>query len=359
MTSRELSLWRLSSQQILRPALHHPRDVVLRLGAVQAQDFAGALWSLGLRTPGAMVADVRKAIETGSIVRTWLLRGTLHFAAPEDIRWILRLVGPRRIAGSAGRTRQLGLTEDDFARCRVLLTGELRGGMQLTRQEIFGLLAKNGISPEGQRGYHLLWRAGIEGLICFGPHRGNQPTFVLLDEWVPEESAAPEGNAAALLAMRYFAGHGPATLQDFAWWSGLKIADAKAGMNEAGLVPADPLKGPPALFIPRGVPGIPAEDPPAYLLPGFDEYILGYRDRVAMLDPAVAGRTVIGTNGMMLPTVILGGFVVGTWKRTMGKKEITITVRPFLPVSPQGRTMVATAAKRYGKFLGLPVRIAW
>jgi hypothetical protein len=360
MTSLDLALMRLDSQQIRHPAFRRPGEVVARLGALQAQDYNGALWAVGLRMPAATVTDIRNAINDRTIVRTWLLRGTLHFVSPEDVRIILGLLAPHIIAGNAGRHRQLGLTGEDFARSRALFSEELRGGRQLTRDELFHILGKAGISPEGQRGYHLLGKAGLEGLICFGPHRGSQPTFVLLDEWVPEGRAAgQEGAAGAWLAQRYFTGHGPATLKDFVWWSGLTVSDAKAGIHAAGsrLSPVT-LHGKEYFMaspLPDPLPGEPA----AYLLPGFDEYILGYQDRSPVLDPSVAGRTALGGNGMMPPTVVIEGSVAGTWKRTIGKREIAISVHPFSPMTPSHRDLVLAAAERYGKFIGMPAVVEW
>ena len=357
-TDRALAIQRLSNQQILNPVLRQPGDVVEALGALQAQDFAGALWSVGLRILGGTATAIHKAINDRQVIRTWLLRGTLHLVAPDDVRWILKLVAPHIIAGSAGRYRQLGLTGEDFIHSRELFSEELQGGRQLTRDELFRSLEKSGISPEGQRGYHLLARAGLEGHICFGSLRGRQQTFVLLDEWVPEPGRAFEpGEALERLAERYFRGHGPATLQDFTWWSGLKVAEAKAGIETAGPLLSRVsygdkvyLMGPAPLYTQD-------DEPNVYLLPGFDEYILGYRDRSAMLDPTLAERTIIGANGMMLSTIIVDGSVAGTWKRTPGKKYIVVEPNPFLPFTHAQKRLVTTAAERYGAFMGLPVRM--
>ncbi len=357
--NRDIALWRLSRQQIPGQFLENPQDVVRTLCALQAQDYAGALWSIGLRARNATLHAVSRAVDRREIVRTWLLRGTLHFAAPEDIRWILSLVSGRIIAGAAGRHRQLGLTRQDYDRCRKLLVAELDGGRQLTRSEIFRILEKNGVSPEGQRGYHLLWKAGLEGLICYGPHRGGQPAFVLLDDWVPGDGERTREEALAELAVRYFAGHGPATLKDFVWWSGLGVSDARTGIAGAG--PAlEPVKhGDTCYFIVGPEPSGPASGAPAaFLLPGFDEFIVGYRDRSAMISPEAAGLRATGSNGMMHPVVVIDGMVVGTWKREIGKKGVTITIKSFQMMDPSQKRRIAEAAERYGGFLGLPSVVA-
>lgn len=359
MTDRDLILQRLHNQQILHPVLRRPGEVVARLGAVQAQDYGGALWSIGLRMPEGTQGDIRQALTRREITRIWLLRGTLHVVAPGDVRWILSLVAPRIIARSAGRHRQLGLGEGDFTRSRELLVGELEGGGRLTRDELYGVFDKGGISPKGQRGYHLLWRAGLEGLICFGPHEGNLATFVLLDEWVPHDGPSlRREDALALLAERYCTGHGPATLQDFTWWSGLTVSEAKAGMTAAQSRLLHMVVGGKEYFTAPN-PGPEPGEPVAYLLPGFDEYILGYRDRSAMLDPAVAAKTVIGSNGMMLPTVVIDGVVAGTWKRTAGKGKLALRLHPFSPPGAVQKRLVTEAAERYGVFMGMPVSLEW
>jgi len=358
--ARELAIQRLNNQHILNPALKEPGAVVEALGALQAQDFAGALWSIGLRMPGGTMPTVSQAINDRQIIRTWLLRGTLHFVAPQDVRWILKLVAPRIIAGSAGRHRQLGLTGEDFSQSRELFSEELQGGRQLSRDELFQSLKKAGISPEGQRGYHLLAMAGLEGLICFGSLRGRQQTFVLLDEWVPESGRAfGPREALAHLAERYFTAHGPATLQDYSWWSGLKASEAKAGIETAGPLLSRVSYGGMEYFTGDAQPYDSGDVLDSYLLPGFDEYILGYRDRSAMLDPTLAERTVIGANGMMLPTIVVDGSVMGTWKRTLGKRAIAVKMNPFSPLNSPRRLLIAAAAERYGWFMGNLVTIEW
>jgi hypothetical protein len=201
------------------------------------------------------------------------------------------------IAGNAGRHRQLGLKDGDFARSRELFFKELQGGKHLTRDEIFALLGKAGIPPDGQRGYHLLWMAGLTGLICFGSPPGTRPTFVLLDEWVPEQREPGREEALAWLAIRYFTRHGPATLQDYVWWSGLKVSDAKAGIAGAGSrISPVRVKGT-EYFTGSPVPDLVPGEPAAYLLPGFDEYILGYRGTAASfsIPPSPIGGLLAGT----------------------------------------------------------------
>ncbi len=197
MDSATIARLRLERQQIRRHPAATPAQVVAALCAMQAQDYAGTLWSIGLRLQGAIVADVEQAIAERTIVRTWPMRGTLHFVAAADVRWLLKLLAPRVIAGSARRHHQLELEEAIFARSRTLFADALQGGQQLARSALLQILEAAGISTAGQRGYHILWRLAQEGLICCGPMAGKEQTFVLLEEWLPP---APERDREAALA---------------------------------------------------------------------------------------------------------------------------------------------------------------
>jgi hypothetical protein len=363
MTIAEIAQYRLYHQQIIHSQEKEVAAVVKRLVAVQAQDFASARWAVGLRTPGATDSDIEKAIAERKIVRTWPMRGTLHFLAAADVRWILPLLTPRIIAGSSSRHTQLGLDDATFALSREIFTAALQGGKQLQRDAMYQVLEEGGIRMDNQRGYHLLWRNAQEGLLCFGPTEGKQPTFVLMDEWIPAEKEAKQRertDALAELALRYFLGHGPATVQDFCWWSGLTATDAKAGLEAVRSQLAQAVVDGKTYWMAPGTPEAVAEAakekaPRVHLLPGFDEYLLGYRDRSAVLDPQYAQRIVPGSNGVFLPTLVIEGRVAGTWKRAAKKKSVQINAQPFAPLSADEESAFWEAAQRYGDFIGLPV----
>ena len=307
---------------------------------MQAQDYLGALWAVGLRMKKATEAIVEQAIADRTIVRTWPMRGTLHFVAAADIRWMLELLAPRMIAGSKTRYRQLELDQDVFDRSRKVIVRALEGGRQLTRAALYKVLYLKGISPSGQRGIHILQRHALDGLLCFASRQGRQPAFALLEEWVPPARKLTRDEALATLAERYFTSHGPATLQDFTWWSGLTVADARRAMEMSR---ADTrLRG-----------GKPA---PAYLLPPYDEYTVAYKDRSAVLDPAHGGE--VSGNGIFYPILVLDGQVAGTWKRELKKDSVVVTLSPFEPLKKNEREAVADAAERYGRFLDRSVVLA-
>ena len=348
---------RLSAQRLSGAPFATPAAAVAHFGAVQAQDYRAALWALGQRVQGATEATIVQAIAEGRIVRTWPLRGTIHFVTPGDARWILGLSAGRVVRGMAGRHRQLGLTDDDFARSRRALVAALSGGQRLARPAAYATLEAAGVATTGQRGIHILGRLALEGLLCFGPHEGKQPAFVLLDEWVPPGRTLAREEALAELARRYFASHGPATLADFVWWSGLTATEARAGLEAvAGDLASDEFDGQTVWFAPAAAPAAPAS-PLAHLLPVYDEYLVGYRDRGAALPAEFAARPDSG-NGIFRPPLLLDGQVAGTWTRQIAKGEVVVTLRLFRALSEAERAAVAAAVARYGAFLGLAARLA-
>ncbi|NJN96892.1 MAG: winged helix DNA-binding domain-containing protein [Anaerolineales bacterium] len=355
MTNLDIINRRLNNQHIAAPRVQEPGQVVAWLGAMQAQDYAGAKWSMGLRLPDATDVDIEQAIAAKTIVRTWPMRGTLHFVAAADIRWLLKLLTPRVIAQTAGRYRQLELDEATFARSKELFAGALQGGQQLTRTEMQQILEEAGIATTGQRGYHILVRSAQDGLICFGVPQGKQQTFTLLDEWLAPTPARERDEALAELARRYFIGHGPATIHDLARWAGLTLTDARVGLAQVKTQLRQETVNDQTYWLPPDIPTLPEHSPAAYLLPGFDEYLLGYTDRSAVLAPAHAPKVVPGNNGVFMPTVVLNGQVAGLWKRTLKKDTLTLTLSPFASFSQAETQAIHLAAERYRRFVGAAV----
>ena len=348
---------RLRNQCIAGTMLGTPAEVVRRLGAVQAQDYAGSLWAIGLRTRDAAEATIERAIEARTIVRTWPMRGTLHFVAAEDVRWLVGLLAPRVMKRMAGRYRQLGLDEAQFARCRKILVRALEGGIRRTRPQLYQLFTAAGISMADSRGLHVLGRFAQEQLICFGSKEGKQPTFVLLDEWVPAGAGMAREEALAELARRYFASHGPATVPDFAWWSGLTLTEVRTSLALAAAHLSHASIAGQTYWFAAAPQAAPRRSPTAYLLPAFDEYTVAYRDRSAVLDPAHSRKAASG--GMLSPTIVVDARVVGTWKRRLAKGSVVVKPEPFAALSQAVTRAVDAAAQRYGDFLGLAAHVAW
>ncbi|MEH0845609.1 winged helix DNA-binding domain-containing protein [Micromonospora sp. CPCC 205711] len=334
--------------------------VVEWFGAMQAQDAASGLWSLGVRLPGRTQVDVRAALERREALRTWPMRGTVHLVPSRDAHWMLALTGVRALAGVAARRAALGLTEVEADRAADVLGAALAGGGRLTRAECLAALTAAGIETTGQRGYHLLWYASQRGVTCIAPHVGTEQTFARLDEWVPDPHRPERDEALAILARRYFRSHGPTTRQDFAGWTGLTAADAKRAIAIAGddlaVVRVDGVE---ALLDPALLDAPRAALDDVLTLPGFDEYLLGYKDRTLMLDPAHRQAVVPGNNGVFRSTVVRGGRVVATWTRTIGRARAVATVQPLVDFDAALRSRVTAALDGYAQFLGMPLRHSW
>ena len=335
--------------------------VVTWMGAMQAQDLASGLWSLGIRLPGSTLGGVEAAVEAGEVVRTWPMRGTIHLVPPEDVRWMLELTAARTIAAFATRRAAVGLDGPSLQAGIEALTDALRGGRRLTRAEALAVLAEAGTTVEGQAGYHALNYAAHLGVICLGPNIGAQQTFVLLDEWAPEHRTLDPNEALVELAWRYFRSHGPTTDSDFAGWSGLTLTAARAGIraNEGRLVPARAgghtvwMSLDTATRIDTGLP-----TQPTRALPGFDEFVLGYKDRSAQIPAEHWEAVVPGGNGVFRSTVSIDGVVVATWTRVLRRTHADISLLPFVPLTPRQQVSAEKALASYGDFVGLPIRIA-
>jgi hypothetical protein len=286
------------------------------------------------------------------------MRGTLHFVAPADVRWMLKLLTPRVVAAyERRRLQQFDLDDATFARSKDVFLDALRGGRQLSRNAMYQVLEAAYIPTANQRGLHILGWLAQEGVICFGPRQGKQQTFVLLDEWVSATRALERDEALAELARRYFTSHGPATLQDFVWWSGLTTADAKAGLEMASPHLAHEAVGEQIYWLPQTMPITKEASPTAYLLPNYDEYLVGYKNRSDVFDPAHA-KLVNTSTGVFTSAIVLDGQVVGTWKRTLQKGSVVISPNLFAPLPKAKYQAFVAAAKRYAAFLGLPVVLA-
>ena len=344
---------RLASQQLARPAFETAAELVRYMGAVQAQDYRGSLWAVGLRLAGTTESEIEAAIAARAIVRTWPMRGTLHFAPAEDVRWMLQLLASRVIAQSAGRNRALGLDGAALSRSARLLTRALEGGRSLTRPEAYETLRRGGISPEDQRGLHVLWYLSQQGLLCQGALQNRQHTFVLLDEWIPRSASLSREAALATLATRYFSSHGPATLRDFTWWSGLLQTEARAAIAAAGrALEYSTRDGRSCWMAPSGPRRVRRGGPAAWLLPPWDEYVVAYKERVDIFGRLRPGQherlRSIGS-----PLVVIDGRVRGTWTLARADGAASVVTDFWTTVSAVERRAVREAALRLGRFLGI------
>lgn len=347
MTSRQIAQFRLECQQITHAGVQDPGDLVRRMGCVQAQDFAGAKWALAGRTPGVLEADIDRVFQEGKILRTHVLRPTWHFVSPADIRWMLHLSAPKIKALSQGLHRKLGIDASVLKRSKTVMGKALAGGKQLTRAQISLQLRKAKINTDDIRLGFLLMDAEVDGVICSGGREGKQFTYALLDERVPRTTGLDKETAIGELASRYFWTRGPATVYDFAWWSGLTITQAQRGleMNRRGLDHTI-MRGQ-AYWFPAGLEPKGRARPSVYLLPAYDEYTVAYRDRADILSPEASKNTSYG----LKPVLLVNGQVAGTWMRTEGKGTVSLEVRPLAPLGAATRHLLETAAGKYARFV--------
>ena len=350
-TQQEVALLRLAAQWLAGPGAASPVDAVRRLGAVQGQDFPGAVTSVALRTAARRRKDVEVALDDGEIVRSWPMRGTLHLLAADDLHWMLELLASRSLTSLTARWAQLGLSESDAERARGLVTAALAGGGRMRRIELLTAIDDGGIATTGQRGYHLLGFLARTGTLCLGPTDGaGEQLFVLVDDWVPAARRPDRDEALGELARRFFLGHGPATILDLARWAGIPLRDARAGLAVARpqleTLDVDGVEHLLDPAVPERLAACREEAGGLFLLPGFDEFVLGYRDRATILPPEFAERIVPGNNGMFRPTVVLGGQVVGTWQWTGRAAKRVITATPFTSFSADVEAQILDAAAR-------------
>jgi len=329
----EVARLRLAAQRIAGPGFATAAETVRWLTAMQAQDYNGVLTSVALRTASGTRQGVEAALDAGGIVKSWPMRGTLHLVAATDLPWMLELCTPRVVAGAARRRAQLGLDMPLLERARELAMDALSGGRRLRRADLMAVWDEGGVATAAQRGYHLLFHLAQTGTLCFGPVSEGEQLIVLVEEWIPDPRRPEREEALGELAWRYFASHGPATVKDYMRWTNLVAADARAGLETArprlALLDVDGIEHYMDPETPDVLAACRSRASGAFLLPGFDEFILGYQDRRAVLPAEFASRIIPGGNGVFQPTVVSDGQVVGTWKRAGRGPKRSVTGTPF------------------------------
>jgi hypothetical protein len=356
ITTREVIRRRLAGQHLGPARLPSVVDVVRSLGAVQAQDFAGAKWAIAQRASGATDAAVDRLFNEGRILRTHVLRPTWHVVLPEDIRWMLALTAPRVRAAMASTDRRIGLDGAVFRRSDDAMAEALRGGVSLTRAELQRAVERAGVPVvSGQRMGHLLMHAELDAVICSGPRRGSQLTYALFDDRVPAAPTLDRDDALLALARRYFTTRGPATPHDFAWWSGLTVSEAKRAVDMARSELASAhLDGRELWFAPRELGRVPAS---AHLLPNYDEYFIAYADRSAVGERLGHTSPLSISDARVAHVVFVGGQLVGEWRRVVEKDAVVVELVISTPLTAAESAKVQRAARALGSFYGRAVRI--
>ncbi len=327
-------------------------SVVQRLGALQAQEYGSGAWSLGVRA-GLTRAEVEQAVRDREIVRTWPMRGTIHWVPAADVRWMCRLLAAPRSTQLATRYAQLGITGRDIEASGALF--ETRLEEPVSRPDLLAMLTESGVDPSGQRAYHLVAHHCMTGLLCQGPLLGRQPSFVLVDAWVPVSHAPSREEGLALVAERYLRGHGPVTEKDLAGWLLKPLRLVREALSLLGddvrreeLAGVTWLRHADAHPVPAGPAGV-------HLLPQWDELLLGYKSRDVVLDPADAARVVPSRNMVFRPALVVDGEVRGVWHRRESRGRAVIEVEAFAPLSARVRALLEGAAAAHGHHLGTDV----
>jgi hypothetical protein len=346
---------RLRNQHITRPG-RRPEDIVAWLGAVQAQEYAAATWALGLRMrDSAVEGEIEWAFEQGRILRTHVMRPTWHFVAPSDIRWLLHLTASRVHRAMSPYNRRLELDAATFTRATVVFERALRDHRYLTRTEFGERLRRVGLVADGVRLAHLAMFAEIEGVVCSGPRRGKQFTYALVAERAPQAVRLPRDEALAELSRRYFRSHGPATIRDFVWWSGLTTADAKRGleMNKARRQEIDGQ----TYWTVGATASRAAGREAVHMLPVYDEYLGAYRDRKAVPSRPSAVAS-ISRGSTFRHALVIAGQVAGTWRTSRTARTLTVEVVLSRRLTGPEQHALAGVAARYGRFLGVPMSLS-
>lgn len=352
MKRAELVQQRIRNQRLRSSKFQRPVEVVRWLGAVQAQDFYGAKWALALRMVQATHETIEDAFNRGEILRTHVMRPTWHFVAPEDIRWLLALTAPRVNVRCGPNYRKYELDEATLRRSNKILTKALQGGKHLTRAEIKATLNRSGVAADDAvRLAHILLRAELDAVVCSGPRVGKQFTYALFEERVPARKPLARDEALEQLALTYFRSHGPATLNDFVWWSGLTAAAAREAIALAANDLSEATINATVYWTGRSSRTNPDSDrrasqPDVKFLPAFDEYNVAYKHRDKLPNVAILG-----------PTIMIDGEIVGNWKPATEKDSVTINLSTTRPLKRAEKNAIARAADRYAAYLTLPVRV--
>jgi hypothetical protein len=348
----DIALQRMRNERLTGTPFRSPDDAVRHLGAVQAQDYPAAKWGIGQRVKNCLDADVERAYAEGRILRTHVLRPTWHFVMPSDIRWMLELTAPRVRKAISYYDQRMELDATTRNRGHAAIARALRGGLHLTRAELGRALGDAGIDARGQRLGHVIMHAELDALICNGAPRGKQHTYALVEERAPGAQSMARDEALGELARRYFISHGPATAQDFAWWSGLTVADARAGIASVrSELARDEIGGKEYWFAPGSV-SRPRAEPIAHLLPNYDEYFIGFKDRDALFDPSVPVDTGTRLDVLARHIITIDGRIAGGWRTVAGRDGVTVEARLFASLGAAELKAVEAAAERYGRFLG-------
>jgi DNA glycosylase AlkZ-like len=347
----DIAKLRLAAQNISLNRFKTPEKLVRFMGAIQAQDYPMSKWGIGVRLKNSTEEIINEAIDKGEILRTHVLRPTWHFVSAENIGWMLELTASRIKSFMSSRNKQLELTGAVFKKSNKLFSDSLRGNNHLTREEIVAILNKSKVKTDNNRASHLLAEAELSGIICSGKTKGNKHTYALLGERVPTLKFFSREESLSKLAAIYFNSHGPATLKDFSWWSGLTLTDSKLALEaiKSGLTSIQNESQ--TYWFSKSLKIKNEQKDKVFLLPTFDEFIVSYTDRSAVLI-SEKHKTIVSNNGLFRAILVFNGKVIGTWKRTIKKDKAAIEFDFFEKPGKEVKELTIKEAEKFGKFIG-------
>jgi DNA glycosylase AlkZ-like len=358
MNLKDIARARLINQQMAGTKFKTGKEIVGWMCGMQAQDYNMAKWAVGIRLPGSTEKMIDEAVSSGEIIRTHILRPTWHFVLPEDINWMIGLAAPRFKSSFKSRWKAMGLAESIFKKSNSIIEKALANGKHLTREELVSRLEKAKISTRDQRIVHLLFRAELDGLVCSGSVKDKKQTYALLRERVPKSKIVHREEALANLAGRYFSSHGPATLQDFVWWSGLQVKDSRQALEMIKSKFISEKIGAQTYWFANSFSLSKTNKKSVYLLPAYDEFIISYKERSAAI-PIENQKKAISNNGIFRPTILINGQVAGIWRQTIKKEKVIIETQSFHSPDEATKRSVKLAAAKYGDFLNKDIKIKY
>jgi len=356
MTKSDIAIIRLMNQQIAGSKLKSPKEVCSWMAALQAQDFYMMKWAIGLRVPGTNEAEIDAALNASDLIRTHLLRPTWHVVSSDDVYWMLDLTAPQIKKVIKSYDKSVGMDESVHEKCRPLFEKMLLG-QSLSREEMMLRLEAEGINTIGNRSAHLLIRAEMDGLICSGGTNGNQQTYALLEERVKRKESIHRDEALARLAERYFTSHGPASIGDFTWWSGLSASDAKKALESIKYKLQSETVENEVYWFASSWTSLDLTSDKVFILPSFDEYLISYKDRTASIAKELQPKA-FSNNGIFWPIIVCEGRVIGIWKRTIKKDKVCIETEILDPDFVNNKSLDQAHFFGYGKFTNKIVEIS-
>lgn len=351
MTLTDISTARLISQHLISTKFKTVKELVGWMGAMQAQDYSMVKWAIGSRLPGSTEKNIDEAIEKGEIIRTHLMRPTWHIVSSDDIYWMLELTAPQIRSITKSRHKQLELTEKLLQKTNKIIRKALEGGKHLTRNELNSLFEKAKITLDNNRSSHIMLRAELDGIVCNGIAKDNKPTYALLSERVKKLKSYSREESLRKLALNYFSSHGPATLKDFIWWSGLPVKDARMALEMVKSEFISEIIDNETYWINNSFSLSNITKGQTLLLPAYDEFIISYKDRAASL-PFQEQSKAVSNNGIFRPIIVVNGQVTGIWKRKLNNEKVIIDTRLFHANKKSAKQLIEKQAIEFGRFLG-------